>query len=184
MEKIKTQSKEKMEKSILSLQNELSKLRTGRASLSVLDNIRVSYYGTPTPLNQVATLSTPEPRLIAIQPWESTLIGEIEKSILNANIGLTPTNDGKIVRLPIPALTEDRRKDLVKQVKAKGEECKVAVRQVRREANDELKKLEKDKSISEDDSKRALDDVQKLTDSYIVKIDQILTVKEKDILTV
>lgn len=184
MENIKTQSKEKMEKSILALQNELSKLRTGRASLSVLDNIRVSYYGTPTPLNQVATLSTPEPRLIAIQPWESTLIGEIEKSILNANIGLTPTNDGKIVRLPIPALTEDRRKDLVKQVKAKGEECKVAVRQIRREANDELKKLEKDKAISEDDNKRALDEVQKLTDSYIVKIDQILTVKEKDILTV
>ena len=184
MDKIKTQSKEKMEKSLLALQNELSKLRTGRASLTVLDNIRVSYYGTPTPLNQVATLSTPEPRLIAIQPWESNLISEIEKSILNANIGLTPTNDGKIVRLPIPALTEDRRKDLVKQVKAKGEECKVAMRQVRREANDELKKLEKDKAISEDDNKRALDEVQKLTDSYIVKVDQILTAKEKDILTV
>lgn len=184
MEKIKTQAKEKMEKSLVALQNELSKLRTGRASLSILDNVRVSYYGTPTPLNQVATVSTPEPRLIAIQPWEAHLIGEIEKSILNANIGLTPTNDGKIVRLPIPALTEERRKDLVKQVKAKGEECKVAVRQVRREANDELKKMEKDKLISEDDNKRAQDEVQKITDGYVAKIDQILTSKEKDILTV
>ncbi len=184
MEKVKTASKEKMEKSVVALQNELTKLRTGRASLSVLDSVRVSYYGTPTPLNQVATLSTPEPRLIAIQPWETHLIPEIEKAILNANIGLTPTNDGKIVRLPIPALTEDRRKDLVKQVKTKGEEAKVAVRQIRREANDELKKLEKDKALSEDDAKRAQDDVQKLTDQYIQKIDQVLTAKEKDILTV
>lgn len=184
MNTIKTMAKEKMDKSLLALQNELGKLRTGRASLAVLDNIRVSYYGNPTPLNQVATLSTPEPRLIAIQPWETHLIPEIEKSILNANIGLTPVNDGKIVRLPIPALNEERRKDLVKQAKAKGEESRVAVRQVRRECNEELKKLEKAKTLSEDDAKRALDDIQKLTDDTIQKIDQILAAKEKDILTV
>lgn len=178
------QTKEKMNKSIESLTHELSKLRTGRASLMVLDGIKVDYYGTLTPLNQVASLSIPEPRLIAIQPWEANIIPEIEKSIVKANIGLTPSNDGRLIRLAIPQLTEDRRKEIVKSLKSHGEEARVAVRQIRRNANEDLKKLEKDSQITEDDLKRATTDVQKLTDEIIEKIDKIVIEKEKDIMTI
>lgn len=173
-----------MDKGIAALQSELAKVRTGRASLHVLDGIRVNYYGAPTPVNQVASLSIPEARLIVIQPWESHLIPEIEKAILEANIGLTPSNDGKVLRLSIPKLTEERRRDIVKQVKNLGEEARVAVRMVRRDANEEIKKLKNSSSISEDDMKKSQDQVQKLTDKYVEDIDKIVASKEQDIMTV
>lgn len=176
-------SKTRMKKAAELLRAELSKMRTGRASLSILDDIRVEYYGNPTPLNQVATLNIPDPRMITIQPWESNLISEIEKSIQKSGIGLNPTNDGKLIRLPIPALTEDRRKELVKHVKKHGEESKVAVRNVRRDANEHLKKLEKDEHVSEDEIKKATGDVQKMTDDLIKEIDEIVSHKEKEIMT-
>lgn len=177
-------AKDKMEASLKSLQNELGKLRTGRASLAVLDGIRVDYYGTPTPINQVASLAVPEARLITVQPWETNLIPAIEKAILEANLGLTPASDGKIVRLPIPKLTEERRKEIVKQVKGFGEEAKVAIRHVRKEAMDQIKKLKSDSKVTEDDQKRCEKDVQKITDDYVVKVDGILVKKEEDIMTV
>lgn len=183
-DQVQSDAKEKMDASVKSLQVQLSKLRTGRASLTMLDGIKVEYYGTPTPLNQVATLSVPEPRMISVQPWEANIIPDIEKAIEKANIGLNPTNDGKIVRLPIPLLTEERRKDIVKQLKNISEDIRVAVRHVRKEANDVLKKMEKDKEISEDDLKRGTDQIQKLTDGYISQIDEIASSKEKDIMTV
>lgn len=183
-EQVLANTKEKMEKSVTSLQTELAKLRTGRASLSMLDGIRVNYYGTQTPLNQVANLSIPEARLIVIQPWEANLIPEIEKAILQANLNITPSNDGKVVRLPIPKLTEERRKDIVKQVKALGEESKVSIRHARRDANEALKKDKSDSKISEDALKKTQDKIQKLTDEYVAKVDQILTKKETDIMTV
>ncbi len=182
-ENVMAETKEKMEKALSSLQHNLGKLRTGRASLAILDGIKVDYYGTPTPLNQVASLSIPEPRLIVVQPWEAHLIPAIEKSIEKANIGLNPNNDGKVVRLPIPQLTEDRRKEIVKNLKAMAEESRVAVRQARKEANDLIKKL-KDAGISEDEQKRTADSVQKVTDDYIAKIDGVAQTKEKDIMTV
>lgn len=178
------QSKDKMEGSIKALQNELSKLRTGRASLSLLDGIKVDYYGTRTPLNQVASLAVPEARLITVQPWESNLIPAIEKAIQEANLGLNPASDGKILRLPIPKLTEDRRKDLVKQLKGAGEDSRVAVRHVRRDANEAIKKLKTDSKITEDEQKRGETQIQKLTDEYIAKIDGIIAKKEEDIMTV
>jgi ribosome recycling factor len=177
-------TKDKMEASLKSLQNELGKLRTGRASLAVLDGIRVDYYGTPTPINQVASLAVPEARLITVQPWETNLIPAIEKAILEANLGLTPASDGKIVRLPIPKLTEERRKDIVKQVKGFGEEAKVGVRHVRKDAMDQIKKLKSDSKITEDEQKRGEKDVQKITDDYVAKVDGILVKKEEDIMTV
>lgn len=183
-ESLKADANVRMKKAIDLLSNELSKMRTGRASLSVLDDVRVDYYGTPTPLNQVATLNTPDPRLITIQPWESNLLGVIEKALLKSDIGLTPTNDGKIIRLPIPTLTEDRRKELVKHIKKHGEESKIAVRNVRRDANEHLKKLEKDAHLPEDDVKKALNDIQKLTDDYIKKVDDVIGHKEKEIMTI
>lgn len=174
-------TREKMETALKALQNELGNIRTGRANLAVLDGVRVDYYGTLTPLKQVASLAVPEARLITIQPWEANLIPQIEKAILEANIGLTPASDGKIVRLPIPKLTEERRRDIVKQVKHIGEEARVAVRLVRRDANDGLKKL---KDISEDEVKRTQDSVQKMTDDYVAKIDGITAKKEVDVMTV
>lgn len=181
---IHDQAKDKMESALKAMQVNFSKLRTGRASLTVLDGIRVDYYGTPTPINQVASLSVPEPRLIVIQPWEATIIPEIERAIDKANIGLNPTNDGKVVRLPIPQLTEDRRKEIVKQLKGMAEDCRVSVRQARKEANDALKNSEKNKEITEDDLKKGTDRVQKLTDDYIAKVDTVSATKEKDIMTV
>jgi ribosome recycling factor len=173
-----------MEKSVEALRREYQKVRTGRANLGLLDDIRIDYYGTPSPLSQVATLSVPEPRTILLQPWETKMISVIEKAIMNANLGITPANDGKVIRLNLPALTEERRKDIVKQLKKMAEEAKVAVRNIRREAIDELKKLEKNKKISEDDQKRAEKEVQDLTNSYVAKIDEVLAHKEKEVMEV
>lgn len=176
--------KTRMEKAISDLQHEMASIRTGRASLGVLDHIRVDYYGTPTPLNQVANLHVPEPSLITIQPWDVSQIGPIEKSIRSSDLGLNPANDGKVIRLPIPPLTEERRKDLVKKLHAAAEHHRVSVRNIRRDGNEAVKKLLKDKKLAEDDEKKALDDIQKLTDSYMQKIDQAAKTKEKDILEI
>jgi ribosome recycling factor len=179
-----TSMKSHMEKSVESLRKEYQKVRTGRATTALLDDIKVNYYDTPTQLNQVASLTVPEARVIVIQPWESKLIPLIEKAILNANIGLTPTNDGKVIRLSLPPLTEERRKEIVKTLKKMAEDAKVALRNVRRDANDELKKLEKDKQISEDDLKRAEKEVQDVTNSFVSRIDEVLAVKEKEVMEV
>jgi ribosome recycling factor len=184
IDSIFSEATEKMEKSVGALQKELTRIRTGRASLSVFDGVKVNYYGTPTPLSQMASLSVPESRLITIQPWDASSIKEIEKAILKSNLGLTPTNDGKVIRINIPPLTEDRRKDIVKQVNKICEDYRVAVRNIRREANDMLKALKKDGDASEDDVKKALDDMQKLTDDHIKQIDDIFKEKEKETLEV
>jgi ribosome recycling factor len=175
---------EKMDKSVSALKKDLQKIRTGRASLNLLDDVRVDYYNTPTPLNQIASLSVPESRLITIQPWDASAIKEIEKAIMKSNLGLTPSSDGKIIRIAIPPLTEDRRKDIVKQVNKVCEDYRIAVRNVRREANDSLKALKKDGDASEDDVAKALDKVQKLTDEHVAKIDDMFKDKEKEILEV
>ena len=178
------QLRDKMENSVDALKRELVKIRTGRASLSLLDGISVDAYGSQMPLNQVGTLTIPESRMIAIQPWDPQMLAVIEKAILSSDLGLTPANDGKIIRLTIPQLTEERRKELVKQVKKVSEDFKVAIRNVRREANDTLKNLKKDKDISEDDMFRFQDEAQKETDSYIKMIDEIAAGKEKEIMEV
>jgi len=175
---------DKMEKSVRSLERELKKIRTGRASLSLLDEIRVDYYGTPTPLNQMASLSIPESRMITIQPWDASVIKEIEKAILKSNLGVTPTNDGKVIRITFPPLTEERRREIVRQVGKICEEYRVAVRNVRREANDSLKALKKDGEASEDDVFKAQDRVQKLTDEKIKQIDSLYKEKESEILEI
>ena len=174
----------KMEKALNHLKDEFKAVRTGRASISVFDNVRVDYYGTPTPLSGVATLSAPEPRLILIQPWEATLIPAIEKAIQTSSLGFNPQNDGKVIRIPIPQLTEERRKEFVKLVKKMGEESKVAVRNIRRDANEQLKQLEKDKDISEDDCKKGQDKVQETTNEYVKKIDIAIESKEKEIMEI
>lgn len=174
----------RMDKSVEVLQKELASVRTGRASLALLDGIKVDYYGTPTPLNQVATLAVPEASLITVQPWEPHMLEVIEKAIQSSDLGLNPANDGKILRLPIPPLTEERRKILVKQVGKLAEESRTAIRQVRRDANDHLKKMLKEKEISEDDEKRALKEVQDLTDEHIKRVDEIAKHKEKELMTV
>jgi ribosome recycling factor len=176
--------KNHMEKSVESLRREYQKVRTGRANLGLLEDVKVDYYGTPSPLSQVATLSVPEPRTITLQPWESKMISIIEKAILNANLGITPTNDGKLIRLNLPALTEERRKEIVKQLKKMAEDAKVAVRNIRRDAIDELKKMEKNKKISEDDLKRGEKDVQDATNVFVSKIDDVLAQKEKEVMEV
>jgi ribosome recycling factor len=181
---VETHLKTRMEKAISDLQHEMAAIRTGRATLSLLDHIRVDYYGTPTPLNQVANLHVPEPSMITIQPWDVSQIGPIEKSIRTSDLGLNPSNDGKLIRLPIPPLTEERRKELVKRVHTAAEHHRVALRNVRREGNEASKKLLKDKKITEDDDKKAHDDIQKLTDAYIGKIDDAARTKEKDILEI
>ena len=173
-----------MEKVLADLQHEMAGIRTGRATVSLFDNVRVDYYGTPTPLNQVATLHVPEPSMITIQPWDSTQIGPIEKAIRSADLGLNPSNDGKLVRVPIPPLTEERRKEIVKRLHHVAEDHRVAMRNIRRDANDQVKKLLKDKAISEDDERRALDEIQKMTDGNIGKLDQLAKAKEKEILEI
>jgi ribosome recycling factor len=178
------QLKTRMEKALADLQHEMAAIRTGRASLSLLDHIRVDYYGTPTPLNQVANLHVPEPGLITVQPWDVSQIGPIEKSIRTSDLGLNPANDGKIIRLPIPPLTEERRKELVKKLHAAAEHHRVSVRAIRRDGNEAVKKLLKDKKIAEDEEKKALDEIQKLTDAYMGKIDAAAKTKEKDILEI
>ncbi len=171
-----------MEMAIESLKREMGRVRTGRASPHLLDGIKVNYYGTPTPLNQLATISIPESRLIAIQPWDINSIGEIEKAIQKSDLGLNPSNDGKLIRITIPTLTEERRKELVKVVRKLSEEGKIHIRNSRREANEMLKSLKKDKEISEDDMFRAQDEVQKITDEFIEKADDLLEAKEKEII--
>ena len=175
---------EKMQKSLRNLEEEYASIRAGRANPHVLDRIRVDYYGTPTALNQVANVSVPEPRMIQIQPWEASLLKEIEKAILVSDLGLNPTNDGKVVRLVFPELTEERRKDLAKDIKKKGEDAKVAIRNIRRDAKDSFKKLSKEGDISEDEIKDLEDSAQKLTDEFIKKIDKAVEVKAKEIMTV
>ena len=176
------QARVRMEKAVVDFQREVASIRTGRASVSVLDSIRVDYYGTPTPVNQVATLGVPEPQMITVQPWDPTLLPVLEKAILSSDLGLNPANDGKILRVPIPPLTEERRKELVKQLHKVLETQRMSIRNVRRDANDATKKLMKDKKISEDDDKRAHDEVQKLTDREIEKLDQASKAKEKEIM--
>jgi ribosome recycling factor len=182
IESIFQETKDNMGKSIEALKNEFKRVRTGRASLSILDPIRVDYYGTLTPLNQMASLSIPESRLITIQPWDVSVIKDIEKAILKSDLGLTPANDGKLIRIAIPPLTEERRKQLVRSIQKKSEEFKIAVRNIRRDANELLKSLKKDGEISEDDAFRAQDQVQKITDEHIQLIDDICEEKEKEIL--
>ena len=183
-EKILKETEAKMEKTLAALKADLNKVRTGRASLALLDDIRIDYYGTPTPLQQAASLAVPEPRLITIQPWDTSVIGEIEKAILKSELGLTPINDGKIIRISIPRLTEERRKELVKVVKKMTEAAKVALRNIRREENEQLKSFEKDKKISQDQLRQWMDKVQKSTDKYIEKADGVLAAKEKEILEI
>lgn len=173
-----------MEKALEALRHDLSKMRTGRASLSILDGVRVDYYGTPTPLNQLATLSVPDPRTIVIQPWDTSALPAIEKAIQKADLGLNPVGDGKVVRVPIPPLNEERRKELVKVIHKYGEECKVSVRNARRDANEKLKELKKLSSITEDDERRGIERIQKTTDDIIKQIDEAITHKEKDIMQV
>ncbi|MFZ0243991.1 MAG: ribosome recycling factor [Desulfobacterales bacterium] len=182
IEDIYQETRANMGKSIDDLKREFKRVRTGRASLSILDGIRVNYYGTPTPLNQMATLAVPESRLITIQPWDVSAIKEIEKAIMKSDLGLTPSSDGKIIRIAIPPLTEERRKDLVKVVNKMSEEHKVAVRNVRRDANEMLKDLKKDGDISEDEAFKAQDQVQKITDEHIKLVDQVTKEKEQEIL--
>lgn len=184
IEQAKTGAKSKMEKTIASLMEDFKKVRTGKAQVSMLDSIRVNYYGQMAPLNQVASVSTPDAKTFMISPWESSILKEIETSIVKSDIGMAPINDGKVIRLKVPDLTEERRKDLAKQVKKIAEEARVAVRLARRDANEEVKKLAKDKAISEDEGKKGEADVQKITDDYIKKVDQLADEKEKSILTI
>ena len=177
-------AKTRMNASVETVRRELAAMRTGRASLSMLDNVRVDYYGTPTPLNQVGNLSTPDPTLIQVQPWDAKLLGAIEKAIRQSDLDLNPQNDGKIIRIPIPQLNEERRKLLVKNAHKHAEEGRVAIRNVRRDVNDHLKKLLKDHEVSEDDEKRAVADVQKMTDQHIADIDGIVKKKEAEIMAV
>lgn len=182
----KKKAEERMNKALDALRKEFATLRTGRASLGMLDGIMVDYYGTPTALNQVANMAVPDPRTITIQPWEPKMLGEIEKAILKSDVGLTPGNDGKIIRLSIPPLTEERRQQIVKHAKKLAEDARIVVRNIRRDINDELKKKSKGKDthVSEDEIKKLQDEIQKTTDSYIKKIDEFLVHKEKEIMTV
>ncbi|WP_251422141.1 ribosome recycling factor [Veillonella agrestimuris] len=174
----------RMNKSIEAMKNEFASIRTGRASVALLDKVMVDYYGTPTPINQVANISVPEPRMILVAPWDKSMIGAIEKAILQSDLGLNPGNDGAQIRLTIPQLTEERRKEIVKLVHKKAEDAKVAIRNIRRDVNDTLKKEEKAKTITEDEAKEGLEQIQKLTDAKIKQIDDLKAVKEKDVLEV
>ncbi|MBC9783448.1 ribosome recycling factor [Heliobacterium chlorum] len=184
IKEIKNETEDKMKKSIEALRKEYQSIRAGRANPAILDKVMVEYYGVPTPLNQVGNISAPEPRLLMIQPWEKSLLSAIEKAILKSDLGLTPSNDGSVIRLIIPQLTQERRNELVKQVKKRAEEYRVILRNHRREANDDIKALQKDHMISEDEAKRAQDEVQKLTDKFIKEIDQVAERKEAEIMEV
>jgi len=181
---VKQKTKTAMDKALEALKRELGRVRTGRASTTLLDDVMVNYYGTPTPLNQVGTLAVPEPRLITIQPWEKNLIPEIEKAILKSDLGLNPNSDGTLVRIAIPALTEERRKEMVKVIKRIGEETKIAIRNIRRDGNDTLKKLQKDKEITEDQQKSGEKEIQEVTDQHIKQVDEILEHKEKEVMEI
>jgi ribosome recycling factor len=177
-------AKRRMDKAIENLSHELTRIRTGRATPVLLDSVKVDYYGQKVPVNQAANVSVPEPRLILIQPWEKSMLPEIEREILKADLGFNPSNDGSVIRVPIPQLSEERRKDLVKLVHKFAEETRIAVRNIRRDANDHLKKLEKNHTISEDDLKNYLDEIQKKTDEHIKRIDEVMAHKEKEVLEV
>lgn len=183
-DEIKNRSREMMEKAVAALKNDFARVRTGRASTGILDHIMVDYYGTPTRLNQLATLSVPESRTITIQPWDASALKAIEKAIQMSDVGLTPSNDGKIIRINVPELTEERRREIVKIIRSMTEECRVSIRHARKEANDQFKKLEKEKQVTEDEHRRLADEIQKLTDEYIKKADEVLKKKEQDVLTV
>ncbi|HEY1216845.1 MAG TPA: ribosome recycling factor [Bryobacteraceae bacterium] len=182
VKEVEANARTRMEKVLVDLQHEMSNIRTGRASIGLLDSIRVDYYGSPVPVNQVAQLHVPEPAMITVQPWDASTIAAIEKAIRNSDLGLNPSNDGKIIRIPIPPLTQERRRDLAKKLSHIAEERRVGMRNIRRDANEQLKKLMKDKAISEDEERQALDSIQKLTDAQISKIDQAAKAKEKEIL--
>jgi ribosome recycling factor len=182
MKEIEAHARTRMEKVLGDFQHEIGSIRTGRATISLLDSVRVDSYGTPSPLNQVAQLHVPDPTMLTVQPWDVSMIGPIEKAIRSADLGLNPSNDGKLIRVPVPPLTEERRRDLAKKCSHVAEEHRVALRNIRRDANEHLKKALKDKLISEDEEKHALDSVQKLTDSSIAKVDQLGKAKEKEIL--
>ncbi|GAQ95219.1 ribosome recycling factor [Thermodesulfovibrio aggregans] len=184
MQEFKKKANEKMNQTVEVFKKDLASFRTGRASLALLDNIKVEYYGNMVPLNQVATLGVPEPRMITIQPWEQRMIGEIERAIMKSDLGLTPINDGKMIKIVIPPLTEERRKQLVKVVRKRAEEARVAIRNIRRDIIEEIKKAEKEKKLSEDDSRRLQEEIQKITNSFIEKVDKALEQKEKEIMEV
>ncbi len=184
MDTLKTNTKEKMQKSFDSLLHQYSKIRTGRASASILDDVRINYYGQPTPVKQLCNISIPEARTIIVQPWDKTTLGDIEKAILAANIGITPENDGNVIRLPFQPLTEDKRKEIVKSIKKLSEEARVAIRNIRRDANELGKKMKKDSQISEDEEKKLLKELQDITDDWIKKIDESEKAKEKEIMEV
>lgn len=176
--------KGKIDRTLQDLGRELGKVRTGRANPAILDGIQVNYYGTPTPLAGVGSVAVPEPRLIVIKPWDKSMLKDIEKALKEANLGITPMNDGEVIRLPLPAMTEERRKQIAKEVRSKGEDHKVAIRNVRRDANERLKVLQKDKKITEDDLKRITEKVQKETDAGVAKVDEITAKKEKEVMEV
>ncbi len=184
VKEVETQAKSRMDKVISDLQHEVSSIRTGRASINLFEHVHVDYYGESTPLNQVGTLHVPEPFMVTIQPWDVSQIGMIEKAIRSSDLGLNPGNDGKIIRVPIPQLTEERRKEFVKKLHGVAEEHRVSLRNIRRDANESVKKLVKDKLISEDEDRRAHDEIQKLIDSYMIKIDLASRTKEKEILEI
>ena len=184
MKEIQNKLQQQMDKTIEALKHEFSTIRAGRANAQMLDKIRVDYYGTPTPINQVGSISVPEPRTLMINPWDKSAMKDIETAIRNSDLGLNPTNDGEVIRLNVPALTEERRKELCKQAKKASEDFKVRIRNERRDANDKLKKMQKDGEITEDELKKGQNDVQKLTDKYVKEIDALLEVKEKDIMAV
>lgn len=181
---VKKNTDHKMQKSIETLKNDLAKVRTGRAHVGMLDHVQVDYYGTPTHINQVANVTLLDARTIGVQPWEKKMIATVEKAIRESDLGLNPSTQGDVIRVPTPALTEERRKEMVKLVKNEAEDAKIAIRNIRRDANEGLKKLLKDKAISEDDERRAQDDVQKLTDKFVAEVDKLVAEKEKEVLTV
>jgi ribosome recycling factor len=184
MEEVKKNTKTRMKKSIDALKDEFNTIRTGRASTALFEKIKVDYYGEPTPLNQVATISIPEARLVVIQPWDKSVLGEIEKAIQKSELSLNPNNDGKLIRINIPPLTEERRKEFVKMAKNMAEQSRVAIRNIRRDANDELKKMTKNGDITEDDEKKGHDDIQKMTDDFVREINTILEEKEQEIMEI
>jgi len=184
LDNVLNDTKPKMEAAIDAFQRKLSNIRTGRATVGLLDNVVVDYYGTPTPLGQMASVAVPEPQLITVQPWDISQLGAVEKAITAANLGMNPSNDGKVIRLPVPALNEERRKQLAKQVHEIAEEHRIAVRNVRHSSNDSIKKLLKDKAISEDDERGGLDEIQKLTNTFVAKIDELSKNKEVEIMSV
>jgi len=184
MEKVYNISEENMKKVMAALTHEFNSLRTGRASTALFDSIKIDYYGQKTPLNQVATISVPEARLVVIQPWDKSILSEIEKTIQKSELSINPNNDGKVIRINIPPLTEERRKELVKVAKNKAEQMRVSVRNIRRDANEEYKQLQKESDLSEDEAKRGIDEIQKLTDKYIEEINKLLEEKEKEILEI